>query len=217
MKVRLHYGKGRYRRLDLLLVLLMILLGQPITTTLGEYYACLKSTKGVEDERMKEVEALKKRSFQQALLENREFNRLTKWEGAHPSEQADPQRGGQPCMNRWATNFQYLNVRRIGCVFLEKLSSSKTTIIIKSAPLKNFITFRPHARPFSFTRITVIIFPPPLRLILAELSPICFVRRFSLLGARVGGWGVSAVLGYWQAGGELIFHGKPVIYPVGNV
>lgn len=78
MKVRLHYGKGRYRRLDLLLVLLMILLGQPITTTLGEYYACLKSTKGVEDERMKEVEALKKRSFQQALLENREFNRLTK-------------------------------------------------------------------------------------------------------------------------------------------
>ena len=43
LKAKVHYGKKRYRRLDLLLGLLIILILGPTVTTLNDYYWCLDS------------------------------------------------------------------------------------------------------------------------------------------------------------------------------
>ena len=75
LRVNARYGKDRYRRMDILIALLLMTILLPTLSALLNYKVCLQSIRGIEKERMKEITMAKKRNFRKVLFDNPDFNK----------------------------------------------------------------------------------------------------------------------------------------------
>ena len=69
-------NKKKFARWNVFMALLCISCLFPVLETYLELQNFYKSTKEIEDERMKEIKTLKKEAFYKALFSNQDFNKL---------------------------------------------------------------------------------------------------------------------------------------------